>query len=103
VESPNGAFPSNRHFFAEIKDLTFGKNELDVSVTAKGNGAVVDIASRGYSYFVHIPSPVPGLRFTDNYLDLRDGDRTQIEVTGLPPDFDLSQLKVVGYAGTDQR
>jgi beta-mannosidase len=103
VESPNGAFPSNRHFFAEIKDLTFGKSELDVSVTANGagDGAVVDVVSRGYSYFVHIPSPVPGLRFTDNYLDLRDGDRTQIEVSGLPPNFDLSRLKVCGYAGTN--
>lgn len=99
VESPNGAFPSNRHFFAEIKDLTFGKSELDVSVSAAEDGAMVDIVSRGYSYFVHLPSPVPGLRFTDNYLDLRDGDRARIEVSGLPSNFDLGQLKVVGYAG----
>lgn len=103
VESPNAAFPSNRHFFAEIKDLTFGKSELDVSVRENGDGAVVDIESRGYSYFVHVPSPVPGLRFTDNYLDLRDGDQARIEVSGLPLNFDLSRLEVRGYAGNGQR
>lgn len=100
VESPSGAFPSNRYYFAEIKDIPFGDVELDVQATALDDGrAVLRIRSRGHAYFVHVETPEPGVRFSDNYLDLRDGDTVEVTVSGLPDGFDVKRLEVRGYAG----
>ena len=101
VESPSGQFPANRLYFAEIKDIPFGPCTLQTQVVPTGAGeAEITITARGHAYFVHIPSPVPGIRFTDNYLDLRDGDTVRIRVTGMPDGFDPQQLEVRGYPGT---
>ncbi|HEY6738537.1 MAG TPA: glycoside hydrolase family 2 protein, partial [Actinopolymorphaceae bacterium] len=104
VESPSGAFPGNRRYFAEIKDVPFGVCELDVQATAgTGGRATLTIKARGHAYFVHVCTPEPGVRFSDNYFDLRDGDAAQVTVSGLPEGFDPKRLEVKGYAGQARR
>ena len=101
VESPDGLFPANRLFFAEIKDIPFLPATLDVNVVQTGAGsATIDVTADRYAYFVHIPSPTPGLRFSDNYVDLRPGEPKQITVRGLRPGTDVSMLRVLPYAGS---
>ncbi|MFF4753268.1 glycosyl hydrolase 2 galactose-binding domain-containing protein [Streptomyces sp. NPDC002514] len=98
--SRRGQFPDNRLYFAEIKDIPFGTSTLDSEVALMAPGvAEVTVTAHGHAYFVHIPSPMPGLRFSDHYLDLRDGHSAAIRVTGLPEGFDPKQLEVRGYAG----
>ncbi|HSN12498.1 MAG TPA: glycoside hydrolase family 2 protein [Propionibacteriaceae bacterium] len=100
VESPDGLFPANRLFFAEIKDIPFIPAALDVNVVETGPGsATVDVVADRYAYFVHVPSPAPGIRFSDNYLDLRPGEPRQIHVRGLTPAIDPTSLVVKPYAG----
>ncbi|SEP38408.1 glycoside hydrolase family 2 protein [Amycolatopsis saalfeldensis] len=90
-----GGFPSNRLFFAEIKDIPFGEPGLDVAVTRTGPGAAsLKITAAGFAYFVHALTPAPGTRFHTNYLDLRDGETATIEVTGLTDEFDPAGIEV---------
>jgi beta-mannosidase len=101
VESPDGLFPANRLFFAEIKDIPFLPATLDVNVIETGVGtATIDITADRYAYFVHAPTPTPGVRFSDNYLDLRPGEPREIQVRGLTAAADISSLKVLPYAGS---
>lgn len=101
VESPDGLFPANRLFFAEIKDIPFLPGTLDVNLIETGvDTATIDITTDRYAYFVHIPTPAPGVRFSDNYLDLRPGEPREIEVRGLTGSVDVSTLKVLPYAGS---
>jgi len=98
VDSQDGAFPANRLFFAEIKDIPFGEPKLEVAATKSGPGrAALTIAATGFAYFVHALTPMPGIRFEDNYLDLRDGETATIEVTGLPDDFDPASIEVYAW------
>jgi beta-mannosidase len=98
ADSQDGAFPSNRLFFAEIKDIPFGEPKLDVAATPTGPGkAVLTITATGFSYFVHALTPLPGTRFDVNYLDLRDGETATIEVTGLPDEFDPASIEVYAW------
>jgi beta-mannosidase len=95
VESQDGAFPSNRLFFAEIKDIPFGEPKLDVLTVKTGPGeASATITATGFAYFVHALTLAAGARFETNYLDLRDGQTTTINVTGLPDDFDPATIEV---------
>ena len=101
VESPDGMFPANRLFFAEIKDIPFLPANLDVNVIETGvSTATIDITADRYAYFVHVLTPAPGIRFSDNYLDLRPGEPRQIEVRGLTAEVDASRLTVLPYAGS---
>jgi beta-mannosidase len=101
VESPDGLFPANRLFFAEIKDIPFLTAALDVHVIETGAGtATIDITADRFAYFVHIPTPAPGVRLSDNYLDLRPGESRQIEVRGLTSVATASSLRVLPYAGS---
>jgi beta-mannosidase len=95
VDSRDGAFPANRLFFAEIKDIPFGKPDLAVAATTTGLGqASLTIAATGFAYFVHALTPSLGARFDVNYLDLRAGDAATIRVTGLPDGFDPAAIEV---------
>ncbi len=95
VESQDGAFPANRLFFAEIKDIPFGEPKLDVLAVKTGPGeASATITATGFAYFVHALTPASGARFETNYLDLRDGQTATINVTGLPDDFDPATIEV---------
>jgi beta-mannosidase len=100
VDSADGAFPSNRYFGAEVKNMAFAEHSLATSVTASEAGAAeIEIQSRGYNYFVHVPSPAPGIRFSDNYFDLRDGEKKTITVTGLADVLDPAQLVATPFIG----
>ncbi|HEU5486130.1 MAG TPA: glycoside hydrolase family 2 protein, partial [Microlunatus sp.] len=100
VSSPDDLVPANRAFFGEIKDLPLGRSTARVTTERTGTDtARIGLAAEGFAYFVHVLTPTPGVRFSDNFLDLRDGDAAVIEVTGLPAEFDLAELEVRGYAG----
>jgi beta-mannosidase len=100
VDSQEGAFPSNRLFFAEIKDVAFGQPSLDIQATKTGEGAAeLTITATGFAYFVHALTPAPGVRFDTNYLDLRDGETATIRVTGLPDGFDPAAIEVRTWQG----
>lgn len=91
---------SNRWFFTEIKDVAFGPSELVVQREDVAPGtARITVTSRGYSYLVRVLSPAGFVRFSDNYLDLRDGESTTIEVTNLPTGVTAADLDVAGYIG----
>jgi beta-mannosidase len=100
VSSPTGEFPPNRHFFSEVKDAEFGPVTLDTAIEGGADGtARVTVAATGYAYLVRVLSPAPGVRFSDNYFDLRTGESATIEVSGLPDGFDAQQLQIAVYAG----
>ncbi|HEX3783262.1 MAG TPA: glycoside hydrolase family 2 protein [Pseudonocardiaceae bacterium] len=95
VDGADGVFPSNRLFFAEIKDIPFEEAKLAVVATRTGQGAAeLTITATGFAYFVHALTPAPGTRFSRNYLDLRDGETATIAVTGLPADLDPTTIEI---------
>ncbi|HXA63301.1 MAG TPA: glycoside hydrolase family 2 protein, partial [Streptosporangiaceae bacterium] len=95
VESQDAAFPANRLFFAEIKDIPFGEPKLDVVAAKTGSGeATLTITTEGFAYFAHALTPAPGTRFDANYLDLRDGETATIKVTGLPDEIDPASIEI---------
>ncbi|WP_051792547.1 glycoside hydrolase family 2 protein [Amycolatopsis jejuensis] len=99
VESPDGLFPANRLFFAEIKDLPLDPKTFTVTAETTGpTTARLTLAASGFTYFAHALSPAPGTRFSDNYLDLRPGQHATIDVTGLPPGFDPATFDVRSFA-----
>jgi beta-mannosidase len=100
VSEETGLVEANRLFFAPLRDLEFGAGRLEAHVLdSTERGATIELRSHGYQYLVRVASPAPGVSFNTNYLDLRDGDSVQIEVTGLPSGFDPRQLVATGYAG----
>ena len=100
VSSPDGAFPGNRLFFDHVKNLPLTPPELAVEVTSSSpTTATVSITAAHFAYFVHVLTPAPGVRFSDNYVDLRAGETVSIEVAGLPDGFDPNQLVVESYRG----
>jgi beta-mannosidase len=95
VDGHDGVFPSNRLFFAEIKDIPFGDPQLHVAATKTGQGNdLLTLTATGFAYFVHALTPFPGARFDVNYFDLRDGETATIEITGLPEAFDRASVEV---------
>ncbi|REF00780.1 beta-mannosidase [Thermomonospora umbrina] len=100
VSEAIGTTEPNRLFFAPIKDLlvTGGTVEL-VAGPNEGGCADITLISHGYSYLARVLTPAPGITFDRNYLDLRDGDRAEITVRGLPDGFDPATLRVAAYGG----
>jgi beta-mannosidase len=100
VSDEAGAIEPNRLFFAPIKDLEFGTGHLESEVTPGPEGtATVELISHGYNYLTRVTAPIPGVTFSSNYLDLRDGDSKRIIISGLPAGFDLGSLSIGIYAG----
>ena len=96
VRSPSGAFTPNRYFFVEIKDVEFGAGQVESEVVrTSADRAVVRLRATGFNYFVRIPTPSAQVRFSDNYLDLRDGELAEIAVRGLTDDIVDDQLRAV--------
>jgi beta-mannosidase len=96
VRSPSGEFAPNRYFFAEIKEMDFGSGRVETEVMrTSADRAVVLLRATGFNYFVRISTPAPQVRFSDNYLDLRDGELAEIAVRGLTDDIGNDQLRAV--------
>ena len=94
VRSPSGAFAPNRYFFAEIKEVDFGAGRVETEIMrTSADRAVLRLRATGFNYFVRIPTPAPQVRFSDNYLDLRDGELAEIAVRGLSEDIGDDQLR----------
>jgi beta-mannosidase len=82
VTSSGDRFPSNRHFFAAVKDLRRTPAEPDVDITpSKKNELRVRLKTSAYAYFVHLEVPDEATRFSDNYFDLQPGEERTIIVT----------------------
>lgn len=104
VESPEEAFPSNRLFLAEVKDLPLPRVPLRSEVrTTDATSARVWIAADAYTYQVRVESPHASARFDDNFFDMRPGDERLVTVTGLPEGFDPAGVVVGSYAGAGTR
>ena len=100
VSSPDGAFGPNRLFFDHLKNLPLPVPVFTVEIAAEAPGtASVTVTAETFCYFVHLLTPAPGVRFSDNYLDLRPGDVARIDVTGLPAGFDPRELQVASCRG----
>ena len=85
VRSPSGAFRPKRYFFGEIKDVDFGPGQLESDIVrTSADQALVRVGATGFNYFVRIPTPALQVWFSDNYLDLRDGDVAEIVARDLP-------------------
>ena len=96
VRSPSGAFAPNRYFFAEIKEVDFGPGRVETEILrTSADRTVVRVRASGFNYFVRIPTPAPQVRFSDNYLDLRDGEVAEIVVRGLTEDTGDDQLRAI--------
>jgi beta-mannosidase len=71
---------SNRHFFAEIKDLVRERPALQVEWEQDGTSWLAHLSSPGYAYFVHLFLPQEGTRYSDNWFDLFPGETRTIRV-----------------------
>ncbi|MBL7489429.1 glycoside hydrolase family 2 protein [Frankia sp. AgB1.9] len=95
VDSQDDAFPSNRLFFAEIRDVPFGEAKLATATTKTGlDTAALTITATGFAYFVHALTPSRETRFDTNYLDLRAGQTATIQITGLSDTVDPASIQV---------
>ena len=95
VSSDHGRFPSNRHFFAAIKDLTRDPVEPAVDITQTGEYELqVRLEAPAYAYFVHLDIPAEATRFSDNYLDLEPGRERTISVTNEKRELEPENIKV---------
>jgi len=82
VISDHDRFPSNRAFFAPIKDLKRDAVEPSVNITPTGEHELkVRLEASAYAYFVHLEIPDEFTRFSDNYFDLEAGQQRTISVT----------------------
>ena len=82
VSSDHYRFPSNRHFFASIKDLRRDPVEPGVDITqTEENELKVRLGASAYAYFVHLEVPDGAVRFSENYFDLESGEERTISVT----------------------
>jgi beta-mannosidase len=100
VDAVDGVFPANRVFPGEVGDMPFEGSGLESTIARIDETTVsVEIVGAGYNYLVHLDSPAPGVRFSNNYFDLRDGESATITVSGLPVGFDPDQLSAAPYIG----
>jgi beta-mannosidase len=83
VRSANGAFPANRYFFAELKDLDRRRTAPDMTVSLV-NAHELRVQLRApetsYVYFAHVLTAHESTRFSDNYVDLQPGEMAEIVV-----------------------
>jgi len=95
VSSDHVRFPSNRHFFAAIKDLRRDPVEPAVDITQTGEYELqVRLEAPAYAYFVHLDIPAKATHFSDNYLDLEPGRGRTISVTNEKGELEPENIKV---------
>ncbi|WP_349426053.1 glycoside hydrolase family 2 protein [Microbacterium sp. LWS13-1.2] len=101
VSSDNDAFPANRLFFGDVKDLPLPASDLRSTVTITGDTtAEVAVESSAFTYLTRVTSPHPGARFSENYFDLPPHTVRTIRVSGLPHGFEPQDLVVGSYVGS---
>jgi beta-mannosidase len=84
VQSATGAFPPNRHFFSDIKDLVRQPVAPSMRVRQESaNEARITLTAppTGYVYFAHVVSPHESTRFSDNYIDLLPAETRELVVS----------------------
>ncbi len=79
VRSASGAFPPNRTFFAEPKDLL--RTAVAPSLSFHDSTLRLQAPADRYVYFAHVTTPYESTRFSDNYVDLMPGEACDIVVT----------------------
>jgi beta-mannosidase len=95
VSSDHDRFPSNRHFFATIRDLRREPVEPAVDITQTGEHELqVRLQTPAYAYFVHLEVPDEATRFSDNYFDLKPGEERTISVTNEKRALKAEDMKV---------
>ena len=81
VRSENHRFPSNRTFFAPIKDLQRPIQEPEVTISSSGDHELqVQARANAYLFYFHLVVPHEHTQFSDNYFDLIPGEQTTIIV-----------------------
>jgi beta-mannosidase len=86
VRPAAGSFPANRHFFAMVKDLRRERPQVSSRIDAQGEREVrVTLQAPSHAYFVHLETPSPTARFSDNYFDLEAGEERSITVVDEAP------------------
>jgi hypothetical protein len=76
--------------------VDFGPGQLEAdTVRTSADQALVRVGATGFNYFVRIPTPALQVRFSDKYLDLRDGDVAEIVARGLTENVSNDQLRPV--------
>jgi beta-mannosidase len=83
VRSGSGAFPDNRIFFGAIKDVQKPAGvKVEADIVQRGPHELeVTVSASSYAYFTHLLVPHGWTRFSDNYFDLRPGERRVITVS----------------------
>jgi beta-mannosidase len=100
VSSATGAFPANRHFFADIKDLQRQPLAPRMQVSLRDAHALeVELAAPadGYVYFAHLVSRHRTTYFSDNYVDIAPGETRTLLVTDSQHALDADALRL-GWA-----
>jgi beta-mannosidase len=100
VASATSAFPENRHFFADIKDLARAPAAPRMHTHVRSAQHVeVELSAPddGYVYFAHLVSRHPSTRFSDNYIDLVPGATRTISVTDQEHELEPDCLRL-GWA-----
>ncbi|MFC8823828.1 hypothetical protein ACFT9I_00505 [Streptomyces sp. NPDC057137] len=98
VGEASGRTEPNRLFFAALKELPLqdSRTELRTGPVEDGS-AELTLTAHGYAYLARVLAPAPGVTFSRNYLDLRDGESARITVRGLPDGFDPAELRHAAY------
>jgi len=82
VISERGCFPTNRLFFAAIKDLRREPVRPDAEMTPLDDCTLrVRLRAPGFAYFVSLDAAHDATRFSDNYFDLLPDEERSIFVT----------------------
>jgi len=95
VSSDHDRFPSNRHFFAPIKDLQRDAVEPSVDITPTGEHELqVRLEAPAYAYLVHLEVPDEATHLSDNYFDLEPGQQRTTSVTNEKRELQPENIKV---------
>jgi beta-mannosidase len=84
ARSASGAFPANRHFFVDIKDLVRPSVAPRMTLTAVSPHELkiqLEAPIEAYVYFAHVTSAHESVRFSDNYVDVRPGEVRELLAT----------------------
>lgn len=97
VVERNGHAAANRIFLAPLKELPLTGQVRGVARRTASQTVQVELSATGYAYLARVHSPVPGVQFSANYLDLPDRSSAVITIEGLPEAFDIRDLTVASY------